>query len=102
MDVFYKDLTVQAIGQMKANRSACYNAGTISDSILSEPCELKALVKAEKSQKPLSYMYFLKRRKQWEDKSDKESTTTQVAHKDLTDVDDQQKKLPPKLKENSS
>ena len=102
MDVFYKDLTVRAIGQMKANRSACYNAGNISDSILSEPCELKALVMDEKSQKPLSYMYFLKRRKQWEDESDKESTTTQVAHEDLTDVADQQKKLPPKLKENSS
>ena len=47
-------------------------------------------------------MYFLKRRRQWEDESDKESTTTQVAHEDLTDVDDQKKKLPPKLKENSS
>ena len=57
---------------------------------------------AEKNQKPLSYMYFLKRRKQWEDESDKESTTTQVAHEDLTDVADQQKKMPPKLKENSS
>ena len=57
---------------------------------------------AEKSQKPLSYMYFLKRRRQWEDECDKESTTTQVAHEDLTDVDDQQKKLPPRLKENSS
>ena len=41
---------------------------------------------AENSQKPLSY--FFKRRKQWEDKSDKESTTTQVAHEDLTDVAD--------------
>ena len=91
-----------AIGQMKANRSACYKAGTISDSILSEPCEQKALVMAEKSQKPLSYVYFLKRRKQWEDESDTESTTTQVAHEDLTDVDDQQKKLPPELEENSS
>ena len=57
---------------------------------------------AEKNQKPLSYMYFLKRRKQWEDESDKQSTTTQVAHEDLTDVADQQKKMPPKLKENSS
>ena len=37
LDVFYKDLTVRAIGQMKANRSVCYNAGTIFDSISSEP-----------------------------------------------------------------
>ena len=34
---------------------------------------------AKKSQKPLSYMYFLKQRKQWEDESDKESTTAQIA-----------------------
>ena len=53
---------------------------------------------AEKSQKPLSYMYFLKRRRQWEDESDKESTTTQVAHEDLTDVDDQKKEIAPKAK----
>ena len=85
---------------MKANRSACHNAGTIPEAILSKPCERKVLVMAEKSQKPLSDMYFLRR--QWEDESDKESTTTQVAHEDLTDVDDQQKKLPPKLKENYS
>ena len=37
LDVFYKDLTVRAIGQMKANRSVCYNAGTIFHSISSEP-----------------------------------------------------------------
>ena len=41
---------------------------------------------AEKSQKPLSY--FFKRRKQCEDESDKESTTMQVAHEELNDVDD--------------
>ena len=37
LDVFYKDLTVRAVGQMKANRSVCYNAGTIFHSISSEP-----------------------------------------------------------------
>ena len=37
LDVFYKDLTVYAIGQTKANRSACYNAGAIFDSISSKP-----------------------------------------------------------------
>ena len=41
---------------------------------------------AEKSQKPLSY--FFKCRKQCEDESDKESTTMQVAHEELNDVDD--------------
>ena len=41
---------------------------------------------AEKSQKPLSY--FFKRRKHCEDESDKESTTMQVAHEELNDVDD--------------
>ena len=55
---------------------------------------------AELSQKPLSY--FFQQRKQCEDKSDKESKTTKVAHEDLNDVDDPTKKLPPKLKENSS
>ena len=32
LDVFYNDLTVRAIGQTKAIRSACYNAGAIFDS----------------------------------------------------------------------
>ena len=41
---------------------------------------------AEKSQKPLSY--FFKCRKQCEDESDKDSTTMQVAHEELNDVDD--------------
>ena len=41
---------------------------------------------AEKSQKPLSH--FFQRRKQCEDESDKESTTMQVAHEELNDVDD--------------
>ena len=45
---------------------------------------------AEKSEKALSY--FFKRRKQFEDESDKENTTTQVAHEDLNDVDDPTKK----------
>ena len=45
---------------------------------------------AEKSQKHLSYF------------SNKESTTTQVAHEDLNDVNDPTKKMPSKLKENSS
>ena len=94
LDVFYKDLTVHGIGQTKANRSACYNAGAIFDSISSEPRERKTppstLVITEKSQKPLSY--FFKRRKQSEDESDKESTTTQGAHEDLNDVDDPTKK----------
>ena len=57
LDVFYKDLTVHAIGQTKANRSACYNVGTIFDSTSSKPCERKTppstLVMAEKSQKPV-------------------------------------------------
>ena len=55
---------------------------------------------AEKSQKPL--LYFFTQRKQCEDESNKESTTMQVAHEELNDVDDPTKKLPPKLKENSS
>ena len=40
LDVFYKDLTVHEIGQTKASRSTMswYNAGTIFDSISSEPC----------------------------------------------------------------
>ena len=75
-----------AIRQTKANRSACYNAGANFDSFLSKPCERKTLVMAEKSQKPL--LYFFTRRKQCEDESDKESTTMQVAHEDLNDVDD--------------
>ena len=53
---------------------------------------------AEKSQKPLSY--FFKQRKQCEDESNKESTTMQVAHEDLNNVDDPtKKKLPPRLKD---
>ena len=32
LDVFHNDLTVHAIGQKKAIRSACYNAGAIFDS----------------------------------------------------------------------
>ena len=94
LHVFYKDLTVHVIGQTKANRSACYNAGAIFDSISSEPFEWKTplsnLDMAEKSEKALSY--FFKRRKQFEDESDKENTTTQVAHEDLNDVDDPTKK----------
>ena len=46
---------------------------------------------AEKSQKPLSY--FFKRRKQCEDESDKESTTMQVAHEELNDVNDLTKEI---------
>ena len=46
---------------------------------------------AEKSQRPLSY--FFKRRKQCEDESDKESTTMQVAHEELIDVDDPTKEI---------
>ena len=34
-------------------RSACYNAGTIFDSISSEPWEWKDLVMAENNQKPM-------------------------------------------------
>ena len=51
-DVFYKDLTVCAIGQMKANRSTCHSAGAIFRFNLSQPCEWKTLVMAVKSQKP--------------------------------------------------
>ena len=85
-----------AISQTKANRSACYNAGANFDSFLTKPCERKTLVMAEKSQKPLSY--FFKRRKQCEDESDKESTTMQVAHEDLNDVDDPTKEIATKAK----
>ena len=46
---------------------------------------------AEKSQKPLSY--FFKQRKQCEDESDKESTTMQVAHEELNDVNDLTKEI---------
>ena len=46
---------------------------------------------AEKSQKPLSY--FFTRRKQCEDESDNESTTMQVAHEELNDVDDPTKEI---------
>ena len=53
LDVFYKDLTVHVIGQTKAHRSACYNAGAIFDSISSEPWEWKDLVMAENNQKPM-------------------------------------------------
>ena len=86
LDVFYKDLTVRVISQMKANRYTCYNAGAIFDSISSKLCEWKTLVMAENSQKPLSY--FFKWRKQCKVKSAKESKTMQVAHEDLNDVDD--------------
>ena len=59
LDVFYKDLTVHVIGQMKANKSACYNAGAIFDSISSKPCLRKmppsTLVMAEKSQKTVLF-----------------------------------------------
>ena len=51
---------------------------------------------AEKSQKPL--LYFFTRRKQCEDESDKESTTMQVAHEDLNDVDDPTKEITTKAK----
>jgi len=94
LDVFYKDLTVSAISQMKANRYT--NVGAIFDSISSELCERKTLVMAENSQKPLPY--FFKWRKQWEDESDKESKTTQVAHEDLNDVDDPTKEVAVKAK----
>ena len=46
-----------AVGQMKANGSTCYNVGAIFHSILSEPCEQKTLIMAEKSQKPLSHFF---------------------------------------------
>ena len=88
LDVFYKDLTVHVIGQTKAHRSACYNAGAIFDSISSEPWEWKDLVMAEKNQKPMSY--FFKWRKQCESCSWRFG---QWSNK---------KKLPPKLNENSS
>ena len=51
---------------------------------------------AEKSQKPLSY--FFTRRKQCEDESAKESTTMQVAHEELNDVDDPTKNIATKAK----
>ena len=51
---------------------------------------------AEKNKNPLSY--FFKRRKQCEDELDKESTTMQVAHEDLNDVEDPTKKLAAKAK----
>ena len=35
------NLQRSAIGQMKANRSACYKVGAIFDSISSKPCEQK-------------------------------------------------------------
>ena len=80
-----------AIGQMKANGSTCYNVGAIFDSILSEPCEQKTLIMAEKSPKPLSY--FFKKWKQCKDESDKESTTMQVDHEDLNDINDPTKEI---------
>ena len=55
---------------------------------------------AELSQKPLSY--FFQQRKQCEDKFDKQSKTTHLLMKIWTMSMIQQKKLPPKLKENSS
>ena len=57
LDVFYKDLTVRVIGQMKANSSTCCNVGAIFDSISHEPCEQKILVMAEKSQKPFNIFF---------------------------------------------
>ena len=96
LDVFYKDLTVHAISQMKANRCACYNAGAIFDSVSSELCEQKTLVMAENSQKPLPH--FSEWRKQYKDESDKESKTMQVAHEDLNDVDDPIKEIAVKAK----
>ena len=45
----------------------------------------------EKSQNPLSYVF--KCRKQCEDESDKESTTMQVAHEELNDVNDLTKEI---------
>ena len=51
---------------------------------------------AEKSQKPL--LYFFPQRKQCEDESNKESTTMQVAHEELNDVDDPTKKIATKGK----
>ena len=84
------------MSQTKADRSTRYNAGANFDSFLSKPCERKTLVMAEKSQKPL--LYFFTRRKQCEDESDKESTTMQVAHEDLSDVDDPTKEITTKAK----
>ena len=98
------NLQRSAIGQMKANRSACYKVGAIFDSISSKPCEQKmhssTLVMAEKCQKPLSY--FFKWRKQCEDELDKQSTTTQVAHEDLIVVDEPTKKVAAKTKKKRS
>ena len=51
---------------------------------------------------PKTFVIFFKQRKQCEDESNKESTTMQVAHEDLNDVNDPTKKMPSKLKENSS
>ena len=51
---------------------------------------------AKKSQKRLSY--FFKRRKQCEDESGKESTTMQVAHEDLNNIDDPTKNIATKAK----
>ena len=39
----------------QSQKSTCYNAGAIFDSILSEPCERKTLVMAGKEPKPLLY-----------------------------------------------
>ena len=78
LDVFYKDLTVHVTGQTKAHRSACYNAGAIFDSILSEPWEWKDLVMAEKNQKPMSYFF------KWRN-------SVKVAYEDL--VNDPTKKI---------
>ena len=56
---------------MKANRNVCYNAGTIFDSISSEP------------------QLWLKRGKnRCHIFSNEESTTMQIAHEELNDVDD--------------
>ena len=55
---------------------------------------------AEKSQKPL--LYFFTQRKQCEDESDKKAQQCKLLMKIWMMLMIQQKKLPPKLKENSS
>ena len=92
LDVFYKDHSVCDWSD-ESQKSTCYNAGAIFDSILSEPCERKTLVMAEKSQNLCLCLYFFKWRKQCEDQSGKENTTMQVAHEDLNDVDDPTKEI---------
>ena len=89
----------------KANRSPFYNVGAIFDSISNEPCMWMkdAFIHLSYGWKePKTFVIFFKQRKQCKDESNKESTTTQVAHEDLNDVNDPTKKMPSKLKENSS